>query len=994
MNSKEDKKPSYVSIPQIRLIELIVIFFIVYVAGEIAGFSYNAKWIVAVFLGSAFLNLLLAGMENRSSGMRDIKPGPHCFWCWMTVFMDLATALALVYFTGNIQSPFIFILIVPLFFAGRLLPALKAGMVVTGAAIFTVASLGILEINGIIPQYSCTPGSVVLARNSNYLAGGILVLGGFMGLMTYLFSTFYNNFNVYFKTAEDRLMNTRKRIIELTRLYDISLGINSVISLDTLLKMVCKEITLLLRRPWASVILLNQKKEIVNFVELGEKGVVSVTATDDIVNDPLLKEVLSLEKGMTIEDVTRNEYSSRSIIVSGKDLSTLLAVPVISGRDSAGVLFVGDQEDIPFANEDIRLLTILSGQIATAIEKSRLYEVMNSRIGRLEQENERLESSNKLKMGYISHLSHEFKTPLTSIKAYVESLKDHIDDPDFTEKQEFLGVVSNETDRLIRMVTKVLDVSKIEFGQRTLKRNIFDLTGVIEDVDSSLQPYLLDKRLHLIVRCADDLPRIDGDEDLIKQVFINLIGNAVKFSPQGSKIFIDAVEDAVSVKVTIRDEGVGIPRDDLNNIFKHFYQVKSGMSDGVGLGLAIVKNIIEQHGGYIQVSSIMGEGSTFTFTLPKEHHFNDLIGFIFGAKDSRNEINEIFKLSVKIVAELFSAKIVSLMLLDQQKGDLFIKDAYGLDEEIVETTRVKVGKSIAGKVAQTGEPLLIENIEEVGLSGNPNNPQYETKSLLSVPIIVGMSVIGVINVNNKTSGKPFNDDDLLLLTSISQRLSKIIERMRTAENFASFVDEAIHSLRSLLHVCENDRTGLSRKSVRWAVKVGRKLMLTEKDIQVIQFVSSIHDVGMTTVSEDILKKTLDLTADEVDEIRKHPQRGTAILRPLEFVEYVSQIMLFHHERMDGKGYPMGLKGDQIPVGAKILSVLDAYVSMISKRPFRRQFAVEESIEELLANVDTQFDPAVVSAFVEVLMDEGYIDIDEYSAISERLRFGGKHKAMP
>ncbi|MBU8921986.1 MAG: GAF domain-containing protein [Bacteroidales bacterium] len=993
-NRGEGRKPAYVSIPQIRLIELIAIFCIVYVAGEIAGFSYNSGWIVAVFLGSAFFNLLLAGLENRISGIQDGVIRPNHFWCWMTVFLDLATALALVYFTGNIESPFIFILVVPLFFAGRLLPALQAGIAVTGVTIFAVASLGMLEINGIIPQFSCAPGSVAVTRDPHYLAGGILVLGGFMGLMTYLFSTFYDNFNVYFKTAEDRLMNTRKRIIELTRLYDISLGINSVISLDTLLKMVCKEITLLLRRPWASVILLNQKKEIVNFVELGEEGVVSVTSADDFEDDPLLKRVLSLEDGVTIENVTKNEFSSKSIIVSGKKLNTLLAVPVISGRESAGVLFAGDKEDIPFSDEDVRLLTILSGQVATAIEKSRLYEVMNSRISRLEQENERLESSNKLKMGYISHLSHEFKTPLTSIKAYVESLKDHIDDPGFTEKKEFLGVVSNETDRLIRMVNKVLDVSKIEFGQRTLKRNIFGLTNVIEDVDSSLQPYLLDKRLHLIVRCADDLPLIDGDEDLIKQVFINLIGNAVKFSPQGSRIFVDAVEDAVSVKVSIRDEGVGIPEDDLNNIFKHFYQVGTGMSDGVGLGLAIVKNIIEQHGGYIHVSSNMGEGSTFTFTLPKEHHFNDLIGFIFGAHDSMNEINEIFKLSVKIVAELFSAKIVSLMLLDQKEGDLFIKDAYGLDEEIVETTRVKIGKSIAGKVAQTGEPLLIENIEEVGFSGNPNNPQYETKSLLSVPLIVGMSVIGVINVNNKTSGKPFNDDDLLLLTSISQRLAKIIERMRTAENFAAFVDEAIHSLRSLLRVCEKDRTGLTRKSVRWAVKVARKLMLTEKDIQVIQFVSSIHDVGMTTVSEDILKKTLDLTSDEVDEIRKHPQRGTAILRPLEFVEYVSQIMLFHHERVDGKGYPMGLKGDQIPIGAKILSVLDAYVSMVSKRPFRRQLAVEESIEELLANVDTQFDPAVVGAFVEVLMDEGYIDIDEYSVVSERLRFGGKHKAMP
>lgn len=990
----EDRSRVFVSIPQIRLIELIAIFCIVYVAREIAGFDYKVGLIVSVFLGSAFLNIFLAGLENRVARKEDDFIFGESFWCWTTVLVDLATVIALVFFTGNIESPFIFVLVVPLFFAGRLLPALEAGITVTALTVFSVLILGILEIHGVIPHFSCLPGSGHTFNNTHYLVGGVLVLGGFMSLMTYLFSTFYDNFNVYFKTAEDRLMNSRKRIIELTRLYDISLGINSVISLDTLLKMVCKEITLLLRRPWASVILLNQKKEIINYVELGEEGIVNIEPENDLYSDPLLAEILSHEDGLSIENVSRNRLSSGSKLVSGKRLRPFLAVPVLSGRDSMGVLLVGDQDDKLFAEEDVRLLTILSGQVATAIEKSRLYELMNVRISRLEQENEKLENANKLKMGYISHLSHEFKTPLTSIKAYVESLKDHIDDPDFKEKKDFLEVVSNETDRLIRMVNKVLDISKIEFGQRTLKRDLFDLKTVIDEVETSMQPYLLDKRLHLIARIADDVPMIDGDEDLIKQVFINLIGNAVKFSPQSSRIFVTAKEDAVSVKVTIRDEGMGIPEEDLKNIFKHFYRVGAGVEDGVGLGLAIVKNIIEQHGGYIHVSSSMGQGSIFTFTLPKEHHFNDLIGFIFGSLDSQEEIQEIFQLSVKVVAEMLSAKIVSLMLLDRERKELFIKDAYGLDESVVENARVKLGTSIAGKVAESGQPLLIENVEEIGMPGNHNKPQYETKSLLSVPLIIGTTVIGVINVNNKTSGKPFTEDDLSLLVSLSLRLSKIIERMRTAEDFNAFLREAIHSLRSLLEICKKDKTGLRRKVVRWAVKVGRKLMMSEKDIQVLQYVASIHDVGMTTVNEDILRKTLELTPDEVDEIRRHPQRGTAILRPLEFVEMVSQIMLFHHERIDGKGYPMGLKEEQIPLGSRILSVLDAYVSMISSRPFRRQFAVEESIEELVANAGTQFDTTVVNAFAEVLMDEGYVDIEEYTNVSDRLRFGGRHKALP
>jgi HD-GYP domain-containing protein (c-di-GMP phosphodiesterase class II) len=118
------------------------------------------------------------------------------------------------------------------------------------------------------------------------------------------------------------------------------------------------------------------------------------------------------------------------------------------------------------------------------------------------------------------------------------------------------------------------------------------------------------------------------------------------------------------------------------------------------------------------------------------------------------------------------------------------------------------------------------------------------------------------------------------------------------------------------------------------------------------------------------------------------------MRPFEFVEAVSKTMLFHHERVDGQGYPMGLKGNQIPIGAKIIAVLDAWVSMISERPFRKPLALADSIDELVSNAGKQFDEEVIAAFMELLVDEGQIDIEEYAGIRDRLRFGGRHHAMP
>jgi len=132
-----------------------------------------------------------------------------------------------------------------------------------------------------------------------------------------------------------------------------------------------------------------------------------------------------------------------------------------------------------------------------------------------------------------------------------------------------------------------------------------------------------------------------------------------------------------------------------------------------------------------------------------------------------------------------------------------------------------------------------------------------------------------------------------------------------------------------------------------AVKMSRKLGLSEKDVSVVQYVASVHDIGMTEISDEILNKALHLTDEEKRTIRRHPQRGAELIRPLEFVELVSNIILYHHERMDGGGYPMGLNGETIPVGARILAVIDAFQSMTIGRPYKERRTIEEAVNELV-----------------------------------------------
>jgi putative methionine-R-sulfoxide reductase with GAF domain len=449
---------------------------------------------------------------------------------------------------------------------------------------------------------------------------------------------------------------------------------------------------------------------------------------------------------------------------------------------------------------------------------------------------------------------------------------------------------------------------------------------------------------------------------------------------------IGAAEGAVDVSIFVQDEGIGIPGQEIGRIFEKYFRVKSDGSnkhEGVGLGLAIVKNIVEQHGGTIKVSSEENVGSIFTINIPKEHCYNDLLGFIAEVVNAKEELHQMLDLIVRMIAELLSAKTVSLMLLDKNRSELFIKVSYGLDEWIVEQTRVKIGDGISGRVAESGVPLFIDNIEENDVYACPNNPQYETMSLISVPLVVNGMIVGVINVNNKTSGQPFNSDDMNLLLSFSERISKALERVRLVEDSNAFLNDTIEAFRKMLDA--QLKTGVIEASMDQAVQVARRMGLTDKEVSVIQYVASVHDIGMTKISDEILNKTLNLTNDEIVQIRQHPRAGKELIRPLEFVEQVNNIILYHHERVDGLGYPMGLKGEEIPLGARILAVIDAYQSMMMDRAYRKRMTVESALKEIIANANKQFDAEVVEAFLDVLKEEGKIASSQIKEFNEMLK---------
>lgn len=634
----------------------------------------------------------------------------------------------------------------------------------------------------------------------------------------------------------------------------------------------------------------------------------------------------------------------------------------------------------------LHLLNIAAQLRPLLVAESRLSQ-MRGELSALHNENEALSRANKLQSDFVSIASHELKTPLTAIGAYTDALLMNAGNPDFVEREEFLGVIRQENDRLLRMVNRILDFSQIEFGNRTLQRTPVELGVLIEEAIKTLTPQLERRDQSVDRRVARDMAPVEVDADLIKQVFLNLIGNAIKFSPEGSTITVAAREEATSIVVRVQDEGPGIPEHEIPHIFKQFYRVRRDQqetAEGSGLGLTIVSNIVEMHGGRIDVESREGEGTAFRFHLPKQQCVNEERPTVLGDVTRRVEFQNLMRLLVRMLADYMSCKIVSVMLLSADREELSIQVAYGLDEDVVRSARVKMGEGIAGGVAATGKPLLIEDIEytdEARSLSKGNHPQYETKSLISVPMVFDGSVIGVVNCNNKVSGESFYPDDLSLLVTLTEKVVHALGRALRYEDVRDELDRTVDALEALLRL-QNEGVGTSRRAARLAMDLGRRLGLTRRQILALQYACMIHDVGMTAIDSSIVRKAGPLTDSEREIVESHPGRGVSLLEPFLSADDLDEIVRYHHERVDGTGYPAGLAGEHIPLPARILAIVDAYDSMTSDRAWRPARTPGDAAAELIDHAGTQFDAEVVLAFLDVLAENAELSRREYLRLKE------------
>jgi len=220
----------------------------------------------------------------------------------------------------------------------------------------------------------------------------------------------------------------------------------------------------------------------------------------------------------------------------------------------------------------------------------------------------------------VANVSHELRTPLTTIKGYAETLLEGAIKEDVAF--QFVQVIKKHTDRLTKIVEDLLMLSKIESKEFQLQIKVISIRELIDDVFDFVKEPAEKKRISISQNEIPSSMSVEADRNYLEQVLINLLDNAIKYSPEGGTITISAIEkDPKEIQFSIKDNGIGIPREDLPRIFERFYRVDKGRSQelgGTGLGLSIVKHLVQAHGGKVWVDSQLGKGSAFYFTLPKQ----------------------------------------------------------------------------------------------------------------------------------------------------------------------------------------------------------------------------------------------------------------------------------------------------------------------------------------------------------------------------------------
>ena len=412
---------------------------------------------------------------------------------------------------------------------------------------------------------------------------------------------------------------TVARLAEVSTLYTLSTQITSSLSLTSVLNSIVSILRMTLDCRACSIFLIDKTKEFLQLEAASGPSVAWKGIARLQVGQGISGRVIAERRSIYIPDTQLEP----DFIFFDPQIRSLLVVPLIIRDEAVGTLSIDDTQPNAF-DEEIRLLTIAAAQAAVAIENAQLYESLQASYGELERAFDDLRHLDKMKSELIQNISHELRTPLTFIKGYIELLQDGEMGDLLPAQKKAIDIVADKAEVLSRLVDDI--ISMLQVGREQLKTTPVSLADIGRTAIRAAKVSAMAAGLTIRDEIPDGLSPVRGDSRRLGQVFDNLIQNAIKFSKPEGIITVRMQEEATQIRAEVIDIGIGIPTAQLSRIFDRFYQVDGTTTrqfGGTGLGLAIVKQIVEAHGGQVGVASTEGQGSLFSFTIPKANTEQD-----------------------------------------------------------------------------------------------------------------------------------------------------------------------------------------------------------------------------------------------------------------------------------------------------------------------------------------------------------------------------------
>lgn len=666
------------------------------------------------------------------------------------------------------------------------------------------------------------------------------------------------------------------------------------------------------------------------------------------------------------------------------------------------------------SNDYFLLVTMFLAVIWTLLKNRTRLNALKGRLD-LARANEELKKLDTLKSQFFTNISHEVRTPLSAIVGPIQSLYLGDAGPVPPGQQALIESTYRSSLKLLDLINQMLDFSRIEAGRMPLYLKRTDLGARLRDTVATFREMAERKGLELVFRPKGDVPPIDIDGGKFERIVTNLVRNAIKFTERGSvELTLESLDSRVRLEVA--DTGIGIPADQLPSVFERFRQVDGSSTrryEGSGIGLTIVNEYVSLMRGSISVESEVGRGTRVRvefptnltelapealidrrgaagpgredgrlplerqgdpgavsaddlawvdrppdrgYVVPAAPGTQPVIDRIVLAEDNADLRGYIRAMLTKYGHEVVTAGdgVEAWEMIRRDPPDVIVSDIMMPRMDGYELLR-----SVRGTPETQGIPVILITAKP-GLEAKLKGLEHGADAYLTKPVNIRELDAGIRNL---VTTRKYHQTQI--------HLGEMEERRQGFERLRRALDATVQAVATVIEMRDSYTAGHQKRVDHLARALGVEMGLSADRLDGLHTAAIIHDIGKIAIPAEILSKPSKLTAIEFSWIQTHPKAGHDIVKDIEFPWPVARMILEHHERLDGSGYPNGRRGPEILLESRILAVADVVEAMCSHRPYRPALGVTAALAEISEKRGSVFDPDVCDACLRLFRDKGY-----------------------